>query len=91
MEQPEFTALQVTVFVRTRSGESLPVQEFLNSVPFEAQMQETVSDWIEQQLKQAGLSFEEIITDLRTPAAKAKATGAADKKSSPLARLFGKK
>ena len=38
MEQPEFTALQVTVFVRTRPGESLPLQEFLNSVPFEAQI-----------------------------------------------------
>ncbi|MCK6628729.1 MAG: hypothetical protein L6R45_26575 [Anaerolineae bacterium] len=91
MEQPEFTALQITVFVRTRPGASLPVQEFLNSVPFEAQMQEAVSRWIEQQLKEAGLTFEEIIIDLHTPAAKAKATESTDKKSSPLARLFGKK
>lgn len=91
MEQPEFTALQITVFVRTRSGESLPVQEFLNSVPFEAQMQEQVSVWIEQSLKEAGLFFEEIIVDLHTPAVKAKASGQADKKASPLARLFGKK
>lgn len=91
MQQPEFTALQVTVFVRTRPGESLPVQGFLNSIPFEAQIQENVSQWIEQSLKEAGLSFEEIIVDLRTPATKAKATGEADKKSSPLARLFGKK
>ncbi|GIK36278.1 MAG: hypothetical protein BroJett011_01110 [Chloroflexota bacterium] len=91
MEQPEFTALQITVFVRTRPGVSLPVQEFLNSVPFEAQMQENVSQWIEQTLKEAGLSFEEIIVDLRTPATKAKATGDAGKKSSPLSRLFGKK
>jgi histidinol phosphatase-like enzyme len=91
MEQPEFTALQVTVFIRTRPGESLPVQAFLNSVPFEAHMQETVSLWIEQTLKEAGLAFEEIIIDLHTPAAKAKATQQADKKSSPLARLFGKK
>ncbi len=91
MEQPEYTALQVTVFIRTKPGESQPVQEFLNSVPFEAQMQENVSQWIEQSLKEAGLSFEEIIIDLHTPATKAKATGNADKKSSPLARLFGKK
>lgn len=91
MEQPEFTALQITIFVRTRPGESLPVQEFLNSVSFEGQMQETVSEWMEQHLKDAGLSFEEIIVDLHTPAAKAKATGSTDKKSSPLGRLFGKK
>jgi histidinol phosphatase-like enzyme len=91
MEQPEFTALQVTIFVRTRPSQSLPVQEFLNSVPFEGQMQENVSQWIEQSLKEAKLSFEEIIVDLRTPAAKAQAAGDAAKKSSPLARLFGKK
>jgi hypothetical protein len=91
MEQPEFTALQVTVFVRTRPGEAPPVQEFLNSVSFEAQMQEQVSQWIAQSLKEAGQSFEEIIVDLHTPATKAKTTGQADKKSSPLARLFGKK
>jgi histidinol phosphatase-like enzyme len=91
MEQPEFTALQVTVFVRTRPGEAAAMQEFLNSVPFEAHMQETASQWLEQQLKEAGLSFEEIIIDLHTPATKAKATGEANKKSSPLARLFGKK
>jgi hypothetical protein len=91
MEQPEFTALQVTVFVRTRPGEAAAMQEFLNSVPFEAQMQETASQWLEQRLKEAGLSFEEIIIDLHTPATKAKAIGEADKKISPLARLFGKK
>ncbi len=91
MDQPEFTALQVTVFVRTRPGESLPVQEFLNSVSFEARLQEQVSQWLQQSLKEAGLPFEEIIVDLHTPATKAKATGSADKKPSPLARLFGKK
>jgi hypothetical protein len=91
MDQPEFTALQVTVFIRTRPGESPPVQAFLNSAPFEAHMQEKVSQWIEQTLKEAGLSFEEIIIDLHTPATKAKATEQIDKKPSPLARLFGKK
>ena len=91
MEQPEFTALQVTVFVRTRPGEAQPMQTFLNSVPFEAQIQENASRWIEQRLKEEGLSFEEIIIDLHTPATKAKETGNADKKSSPLGRLFGKK
>ena len=91
MQQPEFTALQVTVFVRTRPGEAQPVQEFLNSVSFEAQLQETASHWIEQKLKEAGLSFEEIIIDLHTPATKAKETGNAEKKSSPIARFFGKK
>jgi hypothetical protein len=53
-------------------------------------MQENLSNWIEQSLKSAELSFEEIIIDLHTPAAKAQATGKAEKKSSPLARLFGK-
>jgi hypothetical protein len=91
MQQPEFTALQVTVFVRTRPGESQPLQEFLNSVSFEAEIQETASQWIEHKLKEAGLSFEEIIIDLHTPATKAKETGNASKKSSPIARLFGKK
>ncbi|HXV43674.1 MAG TPA: hypothetical protein VEC96_11480 [Anaerolineae bacterium] len=90
MEQPEFTALQITIFIRTRPGESPVVQEFLNSVSFEAQMQERVSQWIEQSLKEAGQSFEEIIVDLHTPAAKAQQTGKAGKKPSPLARLFGK-
>ena len=90
MEQPEFTALQVTVFIRTRPGASQPVQEFLNSVSFESRMQENLSNLIEQSLKSAELSFEEIIIDLHTPAAKAQATGKAEKKSSPLARLFGK-
>ena len=90
MQQPEFTALQVTIFVRTRPGEAQPVQAFLNSVAFEAHMQEQVSQWIEQSLKEAGQSFEEIIVDLHTPAAKAKETGQANKKSSPLGRLFGK-
>ncbi|MBI1880687.1 MAG: hypothetical protein HYR94_21130 [Chloroflexi bacterium] len=91
MEQPEFTALQVTVFVRTRPGEAQPVQAFLNSVSFEAQMQENISQWIEQSLKEEGLLFEEIVIDLHTPATKAKETGNASKKSSPIARLFGKK
>jgi hypothetical protein len=91
MEQPEFTALQVTVFVRTRPGEAAALQEFLNSVPFEAQMQETASQWLKQRLIEAGLAYEEIIIDLHTPATKAKAVGTAEKKSSPLGRLFGKK
>lgn len=91
MQQPEFTALQVTLFIRTRPGESLPVQEFLNSVSFESEIQETAGQWIEHKLKEAGLSFEEIIIDLHTPATKAQETGNAGKKSSPLARLFGKK
>jgi histidinol phosphatase-like enzyme len=91
MEQPEFTALQITVFVRTRPGEARTVQEFLNSVSFEARMQENVSQWIQQSLNEEGLAFEEIIIDLHTPATKAKETGDARKKSSPIARLFGKK
>lgn len=90
MEKPEFTALQVTVFIRTRPGESQPVQTFLNSVAFESQIQENLSNLIAQSLKTAGLSFDEIIIDLQTPAAKAQATGQAEKKASPLARLFGK-
>lgn len=90
MEKSEFTALQVTVFIRTRPGESQPVQTFLNSVSFEAQMQEDLSNFFEKNLKSAELSFEEIIVDLHTPAVKAQATGKAEKKSSPLARLFGK-
>jgi hypothetical protein len=90
VEQPEFTALQVTVFIRTRPGESQPVQTLLNSVSFESQMQENLSNLIEQSLQAAELSFEEIIIDLHTPAVKAQATGKAEKKSSPLARLFGK-
>lgn len=90
MEQPEFTALQVTVFIRTRPGESQPMQALLNSVSFESQMQENLSNLIEQRLKSAELSFEEIIIDLHPPAVKAQATGKVEKKFSPLARLFGK-
>lgn len=86
MEQPEFTALQVTIFIRTMLGESVPMQQFLNSVPFEAQLQENLSNLIEQSLKSEGLRFEEIIIDLNVPAGKAKET----KKASPIARLFGK-
>jgi hypothetical protein len=88
MEQPEYTALQVTVFIRTRPGQATPAQEFLHTVSFEAGMQETLSTWLEEQLRLAGLAFEEIIIDLNVPAAKAQSTQA--KKSSPLGRLFGK-
>ncbi len=86
MEQPEFTALQVTIFIRTQPGEAAAMQQFLNSVPFEAQMQENLSHLVEQSLKSEGLRFEEVIIDLSVPAMKAKDT----KKSSPIARLFGK-
>jgi hypothetical protein len=88
MEQPEYTALQVTVFIRTQPGQAGPIQEFLHSVPFEAGTQETLSQWLEDALRSAGLPFEEIIIDLNVPAAKAQSTQA--KKASPLARLFGK-
>lgn len=86
MNQPEFTALQVTVFIRTKPGESVPMQQFLNSVPFEAHLQENLCHLIEQSLTAEGLQFEEIIIDLNVPAVKAKDT----KKVSPIAKLFGK-
>ncbi len=88
MEQPEYTALQVTIFIRTRPGQAGPIQALLNSVLFEAGTQENLSQWLEETLRSAGLPFEEIIIDLNVPAAKAQATQT--KKPSPLARLFGK-
>ena len=43
MHAPEFTALQVTVLIRTQPGGGEPVKEYLNTVPFQYQFQDKVA------------------------------------------------
>lgn len=86
MNQPEFTALQVTVLVRTEPGKGQPVQTFFDAVPFQYQLQDVLGQKMKELLKAEGLEFEEVIISLDTPAHKA---GHKRTKSSLMGRLFG--
>jgi hypothetical protein len=87
MDQSEFTALQVTILIRTRPGGAGEVRGFLDSVPFQYQFQDSLGDSIKQSLKSAGVPFEEAIITLDNPATKAEKV----RSKSAIARLFGKK
>ncbi len=87
MNQPEFTALQVTVLVRTQEGGVPNVQDFFNDVSFQYQIQDNLGKLLKEQLKTAEVGFEEVIISLDNPAERAKRVRA---KLSLMERLFGK-
>ena len=86
MHEPEFTALQVTVLIRTQPGTGEPVKEYLNTVSFQYQLQDKLAAEIKQQLNLEGIDFEEVIVSLDVPAERARR---ARSKSSLMHRLFG--
>jgi hypothetical protein len=88
MDGPEFTALQVTVLIRTQPGTGEPVKEYLNTVPFQFQIQDKLAAEIKQQLNLEGIEFDEVIVSLDMPAERARR---ARSKSSLMHRLFGGK
>ncbi len=87
MEQQEFTALQVTVLVRTEKGGSPRVREFFDSMPFQYQMQDALGSLMKDQLKKGEVDFAEVIISLDNPAERAKRVRT---KSSLMNRLLGK-
>ena len=87
MEEQEFTALQVTVLVRTQKGQSSQIKEFFDSVPFQYQMQDALGSFMKDQLKKGEVDFDEVIISLDAPAEKAKKVRT---KSSLMRRLLGK-
>lgn len=86
MEKQEFTALQVTVLVRTRQGGGQSVKEFFNSVPFQYQLQDALGNLLKEQMQSGDVDYNEVIISLDAPAEKAKSV---KKKSSFMSRLFG--
>lgn len=82
----EFTAYQVTILVKTQVGDSDPVKEFFDSVPFQYKLQDTLGSLLKEQLKEADINFEEVVITMDTPAAQAKKV---EKKSSLMGRFFG--
>ena len=87
MEQHEFTALQVTVLVRSQKGDGRQVKEFFDSVPFQYQIQDALARLMKDRLRQGEVDFQEVIISLDAPAAKAKKVRP---KSSLMGRLWGK-
>lgn len=87
MEPHEFTALQVTVLVRTERGAGPRVKAFFDTVPFQYQIQDALSSLVKDQLKKGEVDFDEVIISLDAPAAKAKRVRT---KSSLMERLLGK-
>jgi len=87
MEKPEFTAIQVTVLVRTHKGGSPKVKTFIDSVPFQYQLQDALGSLVKEQLRAGEVDFEEVIISLDTPAEKAKRVRS---KSSFMNRLLGR-
>jgi len=86
MEQHEFTALQVTVLVRTQQGAGQQVKEFFDSVKFQYDMQDTLGKLMKEQLKSGEVDFHEVIISLDNPAERAKGVRT---KSSIMRRLLG--
>jgi hypothetical protein len=86
MENHEFTAMQVTILVRTQPGGGQPVTEFFDSVNFQYQMQDMLGSHMKIALKEGGLDFEEVIVSLDNPAQKAERIRT---KSGLIRRLFG--
>jgi hypothetical protein len=94
MYKPEFVALQVSVLIRSDEVRSRDIQVFLDSVEFKADMQEELAGFIQENLRANKVSFDEVIISLDKPPQKAKPAEpgqSSGRKSSGLARLFGKK
>ena len=87
MNQHEFTALQVTVLVRSQKGAGSQIKEFFDSVPFQYQIQNSLGNLVNEQLKAGEIDFEEVIISLDAPAEKARKVR---QKSSLMNRLLGK-
>ena len=87
MDEQEFTALQVTVLVRTQKGGTSQVKEFFDSVPFQYQMQDALGSLMKDQLRKGEVDFNEVIISLDAPAERAKKVRT---KSSLMGRLLGK-
>jgi hypothetical protein len=86
VDQHEFTALRVTILVRTKPGSEQSIKTFFDSVPFQYQLQDKVGDLVKNELKESALDFEEVIISLDAPAEKAEKI---QKKTSLFGRLFG--
>ena len=94
MYQPEFVALQLSILVRSDASRSLDVQEFMDSVPFKAEIQEQLARLIRENLRANNVPCDEVIITLDRPPQRAKpveSTQSSPDKPSKLARLFGKK
>jgi len=94
MYKPEFVALQLSILVRSEASRSMDIQEFMDSVPFKAEVQEQLAGLIQETLRANNVPFDEIIITLDRPAQRAKPVESARSspdKPSKLARLFGKK
>ena len=72
MNPQEFTALRVTVLVRSDKGRALDIKKHFNSIPFQYQMQDALGDLIKANLKEAEMDFAEVIISLDAPAETAK-------------------
>jgi hypothetical protein len=88
MNPQEFTALRVTVLVRSDKGRAVDIKNHFNSIPFQYQMQDALGDLIKANLKEAEVDFAEVIISLDAPAETAKKVEQ-PKKASLLGRLFG--
>ena len=72
MNPQEFTALRVTVLVRSDKGRVLDIKNHFNSIPFQYQMQDALGDLIKANLRETRVDFTEVIISLDTPAEIAK-------------------
>ena len=64
MYKPEFVALQISILVRSEASRSLDIQEFMDSVPFKAEMQEQLAGLLQETLRANNVPFDEIIVTL---------------------------
>lgn len=87
MTQPEFTALQITVLVRTPVGAGARVKAHFDSVPGQYHLQDEVGRLLKAQLVEAEVDFEEVIISIDNPAERAKRVRS---KSSLMDRLLGR-
>ncbi len=87
MNKHEFSALQITVLVKTEQGGGTQVKEFFDSVPFQYQLQDAVGNLLKDQLKKGEIDFNEVIITMDDPAQNAKKVR---QKSSLMGRLLGK-
>ena len=86
MNKQEFSALQVMVLVRTQPDGGQAVREYLDSVSFQYELQDTLGNLMKEKLSLADVDFNEVIISLDAPAQKARKIR---KKSSFVGRLFG--
>lgn len=87
MNQPEFTALQITILVRTHDGSAARVKEYFDSTPCQYQLQDTVARQFKMQLAEAEVDFDEVIVSIDNPAEQATRVRS---KSSLMNRLLGR-